>query len=66
MNVGRFKVGKKNDFERAINTIELCNIRLKDSAIELANAFGYRVKLLNFNVKYWLDPEFNEVLVDFR
>ena len=63
---GRFKVGKKNDFERAINTIELCNIRLKDSAIELAKAFGYRVKLLNFDVKYWLDPEFNEVLVDFR
>lgn len=62
----KYVAGKSNNFKQAKQDVEDYASHVKINAIALAQEFGYPTSKLTWTYWYNLDPNFNEIKVDFN
>jgi LCP family protein required for cell wall assembly len=61
----KYAEGKSNNLKNAAKDVGDYSSHVKTNAIALAQEFGY-YDSIDWTFKYWLDRDFNEVIVDFN
>ena len=57
---------RMHPFIISYTNLKAANERYKEACLAMAQAFGKHLNVSAFTLRYWDDPEFNEVDVDFR